>query len=64
MGMLNYMKDTMNQSSRRGGNGRGFGSVDAAYRRATKKKRRKHTVTTNYYTMMSQAVKENIGRKK
>tara|TARA_R100000329_G_scaffold38899_1_gene36690 strand:- start:479 stop:667 length:189 start_codon:yes stop_codon:yes gene_type:complete len=62
--MLNYLKDTINQSSKRGGNGRGFGSVDAAYRRATKKKRPKHTVTTNYYAMMRQAVKKNIGRRR
>jgi|TARA_R100000458_G_scaffold35618_1_gene33034 hypothetical protein len=29
--------------------GTGFGSVDAAYRRATKKARPKHKITTNYY---------------
>lgn len=32
-----------------GRSGKGFGSVDAAYRRATKKARPKRKITTSYY---------------
>ena len=58
MSILDNIRNVMDQSSRRGGNGRGFGSVDAAYRRVTGRRRQKPKIKTSYYPMMNQAKKK------
>jgi len=52
MGSLNEHSNdlqTLAGRLRRGRSGKGFGSVDAAYREATKKTRPKHKIETKYY---------------
>jgi len=54
---VNKIPDIQTRSGR---SGKGFGSIDAAYREATKKTRSKHTVTTNYYVMMGRAIQRSM----
>ena len=42
--------------TRSGRSGKGFGSVDAAYRRVTGRKRQKPKITSNYYAVNKEEV--------
>ena len=56
MSIYDHIRNVKDQSSRRSGNGRGFGSVDAAYRRVTGRRRQKPKIETSYYAMLKQAM--------
>jgi len=60
MGSLNEHSNDLQKITRRfrGSNrsGRGFGSVDAAYRRATGRRRQKPKIETSYYAAVGKKI--------